>query len=771
MMDKMKNQMHKRETCRVCNGKRLQMVLGLGATPPANAFLKKEEVNAAGKEEPFFPLEVYFCKDCGFLQLLHIVNPELLFRNYVYVSSTSPVFVAHFKELAEKVCNEFEDYVHPGALIADIGSNDGILLRPFKEKGMKVLGIDPAEKIARLATESGIETLPVFFTGEVAREIAKTRGKAKVIASTSCFSHIDDLDEVVGGVNELLADDGIFIIEVYYLLEMLKKNLFDLVYHEHLSYFSVKTMKALLDRLGLEIFHTEVTDTHGGSLRVFARKKNGPHSIRPSVRLMEQEEEKYGLDKIETYEKFAEKVEHNKKELKKLLAGIKAKEKKIVGYGAPAKGNTLLSYFEIGPEVLDYIVDDSTWKQGLYTPGTHIPVVSSDELYKNKPDYILILAWNFAEHIMKKYSDFQKFIVPVPKPRIVDNLVEQDLNRIAEGIKKETEEVLAGKTVLITGGSGFIGSYIVATIDLLNQRILKQPCRVISVDNHIIGKKNNLIKEIYSEYVTYLDHNVCNPMHIEGNVDYIISAAGVASPVYYKKYPIETIEGTIFGVKNCLELAIQKKAKSVLYFSSSEIYGDPDPNFIPTPENYKGNVSCTGPRSCYDESKRVGETICTAYYRVYNVPVKIVRPFNIFGPGMKGTDYRVIPKLLSNGLSGMPLTVHDKGNQTRTFCYVTDAITGFFKILLNGRDGEAYNVGNDNDEINMLALAETISDEVFEGKAKIERIKYPDNYPQDEPRRRCPDLTKTRKELNYNPDVDLRTGLKRAFLWLKNNEE
>src|SRR3989338_9805223 len=262
----------KNSNCRSCKGNNLQKVISLGSMPPANAFLKKEELNS---KEASFPLEVYFCKNCGFVQLVDIVDPELLFRNYVYVSSTSPVFIQHFKELAHRIIENFK--LPKNSLVIDIGSNDGILLRPFKDKGMKVLGIDPAEKIAEIATKNGIETLPVFFTLQVARDVVKKYGKAKVVAATSVFSHIDDIDGFVEGVKELLSGDGIFVIEFYYLYELLEKNQFDTIYHEHLSYFTAKTISKLLHRLGMQVFDVSETDTHGGSLRVFAQKAGSPH--------------------------------------------------------------------------------------------------------------------------------------------------------------------------------------------------------------------------------------------------------------------------------------------------------------------------------------------------------------------------------------------------------------------------------------------------------------------------------------------------------------
>ena len=521
----------KNSNCRSCKGSSLQKVISLGSMPPANAFLKKEDLNS---KEPSFPLEVYFCKNCGFVQLVDIVDPELLFRNYVYVSSTSPVFIQHFKELAGKIVSNFK--LPKNSLVIDIGSNDGILLRPFKDMGMKVLGIDPAEKIAEIATKSGIETMPVFFNSDVARNIAKAKGKAKLVCATSVFSHVDNLDEFLDGVNELLDEDGVFLIEVYYLKELLEKNLFDTIYHEHLSYFTAKTMSALMERKGLELFDAEVTDTHGATLRAYVQKKNGTHQISKSVNeLIKKEDEKH-LNELDTYIKFSHKIDSNKKALLELLKKLKSQNKRIVGYGAPAKGNTLLNYFGIGPDILDYIVDDSSWKQGLYSPGMRIPVVSAEHLSKQKPDYIFILAWNFAKPIMKKLDGFDRFIIPVPVPSIVSSTVEQDLDEICQAIKEEAKK-LEGSTVLVTGGAGFIGSYIVAVIDTLNNYYLKNPCKVISVDNHLVGKKNNLIKEIYSGHVDFVTHDVCTPFKHDGEVDYIISAAGVASPVYYKKIP------------------------------------------------------------------------------------------------------------------------------------------------------------------------------------------------------------------------------------------
>lgn len=403
----------------MCASRLLDGALSLGSTPAANAFVKPEDL---GKPEIFFPLELTLCRSCGFVQLRHVVSPEFLFRDYPYVSSTSSAFVAHFEDLADTISDRFSFQGKP--FVVDIGSNDGILLRPFQKKGWRVLGVDPARAIAKRAAENGIPTLPVFFSREIARGILEEHGSAHLVTATSAFPHIDDLDEAVSGVKMLLADGGIFLIEAYALADLVQKNLFDTIYHEHLSYFTVRTLSALFDRLGMELFDLKKTDTHGGSLRAFVQKKGGPHEKNPRVDEEIAREEEMKLDRADTFRAFSSSIEKNRIRLEALLSDLKKQGARIFGYGAAAKSTTLLNCFGIGKETLDYIVDDSPWKQGLYTPGTQIPVVAPSELERNPPEYILILAWNFSQSIMKKVSALPggrnaKFITPVPKPRIL----------------------------------------------------------------------------------------------------------------------------------------------------------------------------------------------------------------------------------------------------------------------------------------------------------------------------------------------------------------
>src|SRR3989344_3525550 len=342
-----------------------------------------------------------------------------------------------------------------------------------------------------------------------------------------------------------------------------------------------------------------------------------------------------------------------------------------------------------------------------------------------------------------------------------DPTVKQDIEKIAATLNPYRSRI-AGKVFLITGGSGFLGKYLVGALLYLNKHTLKKPAKIIVVDNYITSSKKGDVLE--NKFIRYIDRDVTKRVQINSHIDYIIHAAGIASPIYYKKYPLETIDVAVIGTRNMLELAKKKMVKSILFFSSSEIYGNPDKEAIPIQETYNGNVSPIGPRACYDESKRLGETLCMIYFNLFKTPIKIVRPFNIYGPGMKIDDYRVIPSFIAAALQGKNIPVHSSGQQTRAFCYITDATVGFFKVMLQGYYGHVYNVGNDKTEITMNALAKTIN-KILNDKAEIKNIDYPENYPGDEPERRCPDLTKIKKQLRYKAEVDLTTGITRTLEW------
>ena len=284
------------------------------------------------------------------------------------------------------------------------------------------MGIEPAVHIAKLAEKEGIETISEFFSVGLSEKIVKQKGHADIVTATNVFAHIDDLDEVLKGLKILLNKDGIFIMEAPYLVDFIEKRYFDLVYHEHLSYWSVNSLSTLFKRFNMVIFDVQKVPVHGGTIRVYVKRSEGKHVVKKSVDEFQKKERKLKLAEKKTYIYYANLVLENKVKLVTLLASLKKKGKTIAAYGAPAKGNTLLNFFSIGSEILDFVVDDSPFKQGLYTPGKHIPVVPSKELYKQKPNYLLILAWNFADSIMEMHKEYKRlggrFIIPVPKPEI-----------------------------------------------------------------------------------------------------------------------------------------------------------------------------------------------------------------------------------------------------------------------------------------------------------------------------------------------------------------
>ena len=343
----------------------------------------------------------------------------------------------------------------------------------------------------------------------------------------------------------------------------------------------------------------------------------------------------------------------------------------------------------------------------------------------------------------------KKFFLP--------NDIEEILTRISNVAKD-----LSGKNILLTGGRGFLGRYFVEVFDRLNRDVLDEPVNLIVLDNLITAGKEGDQAPIYN-HIKFIEHNVIHPFTYEGPLDYVIHAAGIASPYYYRVYPMETLEVAISGTRNMLELA-EKSSARFSFFSSSEIYGDPDTKHVPTQESYRGSVSCQGPRACYDESKRVGETLCYIYHTQKGTATNTIRPFNVYGPGMQETDYRVLPNFASRIKSGNPLHIYGDGTQTRTFCYITDALVGFFKVFLKGVPGEAYNIGNPKPEVSMLDLAEALK-ATSSSKIKYDMIEYPDSYPADEPMRRSPDIRKARVQLGFEPIVGLEEGLSRFLLW------
>ena len=340
-------------------------------------------------------------------------------------------------------------------------------------------------------------------------------------------------------------------------------------------------------------------------------------------------------------------------------------------------------------------------------------------------------------------------------------LLSKDITQIVQNLDDIAHE-FSGKRILLTGGRGFLGRYFMEVFNQINKTFLKDKMNVVVLDNLITaGKEGSEIPNY--DNIEFINHDVIKKFKYEQKIDYIVHAAGIASPYYYRAFPLETLKVAIDGTENMLELAEANSAKLV-FFSSSEIYGDPNISNIPTKESYRGNVSCTGPRACYDESKRVGETLCNIFHNIRGVHTNTIRPFNVFGPGMQETDYRVLPNFTSRIKANIPLQIYGTGNQTRTFCYITDAMEGFIRVILNGVPGEAYNIGNPNPEISVIDLIKKM-ELILNKKVNYDIVDYPDSYPADEPNRRCPDILKAKIHLKYKPKIDIDEGLKRFIFW------
>lgn len=402
-------------TCRICGSAHIEPILSLGITPLADGLRREEQLL---QPEPTFPLNVAFCGNCSLVQLLETVPPDLLFcQDYPYYSSFSPALLKHSRDNAFQLIDSRG--LHAGSLVIELASNDGYLLKNFAERGIPVLGIDPASGPARAAEAAGVPTLCTFFSASLARELAG-KGKADVIVANNVLAHVADTHGFVDGISVLLKDDGVAVIEVPYVKDLVQHCEFDTIYHEHLCYFSATALDHLFRMHDLFLNHVEHLSIHGGSLRLFVEKAE---NVSPAVRQMLQAEAADGVDRMPYYRDFAARVQNIRTSLRSLLEELKRKGARIAAYGAAAKGSTLINYCGIGTDFLDFVVDRNTHKQGLYMPGQQIPILSPVEIVERKPDYVLLLAWNFADEILEQQRDYRqmggRFIVPVPHPRVV----------------------------------------------------------------------------------------------------------------------------------------------------------------------------------------------------------------------------------------------------------------------------------------------------------------------------------------------------------------
>jgi dTDP-glucose 4,6-dehydratase/UDP-glucuronate decarboxylase len=345
----------------------------------------------------------------------------------------------------------------------------------------------------------------------------------------------------------------------------------------------------------------------------------------------------------------------------------------------------------------------------------------------------------------------------------MNEVIQEDVGAIAAELGASLA-ALAGTTLLVTGGSGFLASYLLDSVAWFNDHLPATPCRLISIDNLRSGKAERIAYLAARPEFRFVEADVAQPFDLGEPVDWIVHAAGIASPTFYRRYPLETIDVNVAGTRQVLELARRSGVRSVVSLSTSEIYGDPDPRFIPTAEDYRGNVSCTGPRACYDESKRLGETLCAIYHAHHGVPVKVVRPFNVYGPGQRLDDRRIIPDLMAAAVHRQALVLHSDGRATRTFCYITDFIRALWLILLSDANGEVFNAGNDEGEIGIRDLALLFQELAGPPRPDVQFAASADpHYLTDNPQRRCPDLTKLRARFPWQPQVGLAEGLQRTL--------
>jgi SAM-dependent methyltransferase len=406
--------------CLLCGASLRHTFVDLGMSPLCESYLTEEDLN---RMEPFYPLHTYVCDRCFLVQLEEYVSPEKIFTEYAYFSSYADSWVEHMRRYAETITDRLG--LGPRSLVVEVASNDGYLLQHFVKKGIPVLGVEPAANVARVAVEKGIPTLVRFFGAQTARELAAEGRRADLVCGANVLAQVPRPNDFVQGLEILLRPGGVVTIEFPHLMRLMAETQFDTIYHEHFSYFSFVSAESLFAAHGLEIFDVDELATHGGSLRVYARRAgDASRAVTERVGELRQREIDAGLRRIETYASFAERVKETKRKLLEFLIQAKREGKRIAGYGAPGKGNTLLNYCGIGTDFIDFTVDRSTYKQGKFLPGTHIPIHHPDRLREARPDYVLILPWNFKDEIVKQIAYIRewggKFVVPIPETRVLD---------------------------------------------------------------------------------------------------------------------------------------------------------------------------------------------------------------------------------------------------------------------------------------------------------------------------------------------------------------